>query len=599
MSAEIKPKYQLVHDGPYQKRVTKIQNQLAMASRRDTEIQGKLMPLIADQANLAVAFDSLAFEIKAPGPDGKTKDHYVGRQKWELIRELESTLGQFAVGDNPSLPEKLVRVPKPNGKYRELTLLNFADRVINKAMEQILSPYWDRFLLPYSFGSRSGLSIQHAWACAASCIDKHGPTASLLAADIQSAFDSVPTKQLLDILPKYQVPQGVIDLISWRIQRPQGAKGLRQGDPLSPLLINLYLHHLLDWKFRQQYPDVNLLRYIDDLLLIGPNAEATLAAFQAMTKLIGSAGLKINHEKIQNNRATVEWLGAQLASNPTDGKIIRVDAEQCQTELLAKLYQCRIEDAHPSYIASLLAGTISHLGPLSAKEFAQFWHTVSALCKKLGFDLNEPKYYIELHYTAQQRLLLLTTLSPTWLAGHSNGHLDQIRRGQAVCQQFKKTTIYIAQATTNTGTAWAGCLLRNNQQKRMCGNLNIPTHRAGCLIKGLLNMLDAINGRVTVRVITDNQSFLNQISSLQESFKRFGMNQGWIIRARPHRLTLSWHKLADYLPRLNIQFQFKSMEDRILRKCRKQAIKLANCGQGGRTDSQAIKIATATQLSDC
>ncbi len=156
MSAEIKPKYQLVHDGPYQQRVDQLQCNIAMASTRNSEIPKNLLSIISDQANLAVAFDSLAAQIKAPGRDGKTKDDYAGPAKWELIRQLEQSLRQFNGTNSLILDEKLVRIPKSQGKYRELTLLNFSDRVVNKALEQILSPLWDRYFLPTSFGSDVG-----------------------------------------------------------------------------------------------------------------------------------------------------------------------------------------------------------------------------------------------------------------------------------------------------------------------------------------------------------------------------------------------------------------------------------------------------------
>ena len=51
--------------------------------------------------------------------------------------------------------------------------------------------------------------------------------------------------------------------------RPGHVAGVkREADPLSPLLLNLYLHHLLDVRWRTLHPDSPLLRYADDLLLL-------------------------------------------------------------------------------------------------------------------------------------------------------------------------------------------------------------------------------------------------------------------------------------------------------------------------------------------
>ena len=67
----------------------------------------------------------------------------------------------------------------------------------------------------------------------------------LVVEDIKDAFTRVPLNRLLDVLNIYVPSEEVLQLIR-RLLDTGKRHGIRQGGPLSPLLLNLYLHHVLD-----------------------------------------------------------------------------------------------------------------------------------------------------------------------------------------------------------------------------------------------------------------------------------------------------------------------------------------------------------------
>src|SRR4051812_44973032 len=87
-----------------------------------------------------------------------------------------------------------------------------------------------------------------------------------ITADLKDAFGSVPLPRLMDLVGKRLPDARLTDLLR-RIVGDQ-KKGLPQGGPLSPFLMNLYADHFLDQKWRQQFPETPGIRYIDDELIL-------------------------------------------------------------------------------------------------------------------------------------------------------------------------------------------------------------------------------------------------------------------------------------------------------------------------------------------
>src|SRR5262249_46045260 len=177
--------------------------------------------------------------------------------------------------------ERVVWVSKGAGRgERPLVIQSILDRIVQRSCVQVLQPVLDALLDPRSFGFRPGRSHLHALALAERLARSKGLWC-WVAVDIKDAFGSVPLNRLLDVVGKY-LPDG--ELVKFLKVVLGGSKrpGLRQGGALSPLMLNLYLHHLLDTRWRELHPELPLLRYADDLLIVCPSREQAHEAYDEL-----------------------------------------------------------------------------------------------------------------------------------------------------------------------------------------------------------------------------------------------------------------------------------------------------------------------------
>jgi retron-type reverse transcriptase len=68
--------------------------------------------------------------------------------------------------------------------------------------------------------------------------------------DIENCFPNVPVQPLLEIVSRYLPAKNLTRLIKTVIGSDR-KRGLSQGSPLSPILVNTYLHHHLDRRWRR------------------------------------------------------------------------------------------------------------------------------------------------------------------------------------------------------------------------------------------------------------------------------------------------------------------------------------------------------------
>ncbi len=131
---------------------------------------------------------------QTPGPDGISLA-YFERNLQHNLQQLRHELAQGAY--RPS-PIRQVRIPKPDGSTRTLTVLSVRDRVAQRAALQVLVPIWEPIFLPVSFGFRPGRSPQSAVAY----LQKHRTPERgwVLHADIAQCFDSIHHSLLLQML---------------------------------------------------------------------------------------------------------------------------------------------------------------------------------------------------------------------------------------------------------------------------------------------------------------------------------------------------------------------------------------------------------------
>jgi group II intron reverse transcriptase/maturase len=236
---------------------------------------------------LTKAYNALKRDA-AEGADGVTWAAY-GMNLQANLADLHEHVQRGAYRAQPS---RRRLIPKPDGRQRPLAIASLEDKVVQRALVEILNVVYEAEFLGFSYGFRPGRSQHDAldslWV---------GVTATavnwVLDADIRSFFDSVDHAWLIRFLEHRIGDRRVIRLIRKWLKAgvledgvlTATESGTPQGSVISPLLSNVYLHYVFDlwaqrWRKVHARGQVMIVRYADDSIC-GFEHEADARAFQS------------------------------------------------------------------------------------------------------------------------------------------------------------------------------------------------------------------------------------------------------------------------------------------------------------------------------
>jgi group II intron reverse transcriptase/maturase/CRISPR-associated endonuclease Cas1 len=213
-----------------------------------------------------------------------------------LANDIDKLLNQNFTP--PSLQGFLIE--NPDESPRPLAVPPFRDRVLQRAVAQVLQPIVDELHYQHSYGYRIGRSrinacyaIQAAWREGYHWVYE---------SDIEDFFDSVDWQRLRVRLQGLwnderlihalmQWMQAPVDYQGERIERTQG---LPQGSPLSPLLANIMLD---DFDNDMQLAGFKLVRFADDFVVLCKSKEQAELAHRTALASLQEHGLKLNADK--------------------------------------------------------------------------------------------------------------------------------------------------------------------------------------------------------------------------------------------------------------------------------------------------------------
>ena len=288
--------------------------QAARSSRRELqEFANQLLTRAGDTRNVKLAIEHCASRGQAAGPNGLKPSDLDSRSQWALARALGELIseGQY----RPSEP-RTDWIDKGRGRgQRPIRIQNFEDRCVERAVLQVINPILEAQFVDHSMGFRNpGYSREFALATAEHWALTHNQW-SWISEDLRDAFEKVPTGRLSQILPQMIPSAEICDFIGRIAFNPSG-RGLRQGGPLSPALLNVYLHWTLDRWWQQTYPRNPLLRYADDLLILTEpdEVQSLYSALQQRTVSIGMPLKGTPQSSICDltTGQSVVWLGYQI-----------------------------------------------------------------------------------------------------------------------------------------------------------------------------------------------------------------------------------------------------------------------------------------------
>jgi len=211
----------------------------------------------------------------AAGVDGVTWQHY-GEQLEENLQRLHSEVHRGAYRAKPT---RRVYIPKPDGRQRPLGIATLEDKIVQRALVEVMNAIYESDFLGFSYGFRPGRGAHDALdALAAGIAGKK--VNWVLDADIRGFFDAIDHGWLLKFIKHRIADSRVLRLIQKWLRAGVMEQGKRlptevgspQGATVSPLLANICLHYTFDlwaqqWRTRRARGDVIIVRYADDFLL--------------------------------------------------------------------------------------------------------------------------------------------------------------------------------------------------------------------------------------------------------------------------------------------------------------------------------------------
>jgi group II intron reverse transcriptase/maturase len=185
----------------------------------------------------------------APGIDGVTWQEYETGLEDRLI-DLHSRVHRGAYRVQPS---RRVYIPKPDGRQRPLGIAALEDKIVQQAVVTILNQIYEVDFKGFSYGFRPGRSPHQALD--ALYVGIQGKRVNwVLDADIRGFFDNMSHEWTMKFIEHRVADRRILRLIQKWLkagvsedgQWSETEVGTPQGAVVSPLLANVYLHHVFD-----------------------------------------------------------------------------------------------------------------------------------------------------------------------------------------------------------------------------------------------------------------------------------------------------------------------------------------------------------------
>jgi RNA-directed DNA polymerase len=211
----------------------------------------------------------------APGVDGVTWEAY-GQDLGANLRDLHERAQQ---GRYRASPSRRAYIPEADGRQRPLGIATLEDKIVQRAVAEVLNAIYEADFRGFSYGFRPGRRPHDALDALAAGIYRRRVN-WVLDADIRDFFGQldrnwlrtflrhrIADKRVLRLIDRW-LAAGVIEDGQWT----ESTQGAPQGASASPLLANVYLHYVLDlwagwWRKRHARGDVIIVRFADDFIV--------------------------------------------------------------------------------------------------------------------------------------------------------------------------------------------------------------------------------------------------------------------------------------------------------------------------------------------
>jgi RNA-directed DNA polymerase len=390
-------------------------------ARRDREVQFTALLHHVTVERLRDAYRAIRPDA-APGVDGVRWRDY-GLDLEANLRDLHDRVHRGAYRASPT---RRAYIPKPDGRLRPLGVAALEDKILQRAVVEVLNAIYEQDFLGLSYGFRPGRSPHDALDAFAVGLEQRRVN-WVLDADIRDFFSTLDQGWLERFLEHRIADRRVLRLIQKWLRagviedgkRLKTEEGTAQGASASPLLANVYLHYVFDlwadqWRRRNARGDVILVRYADDWLAGFEHREDAERFLADLRDRFATFGLGLHPDKTRliefgphaaRNRAsrgdrkpeTLEFLGfTHICAKDRHGRFklrrvtskkrMRAKQQALKAELRRRKHHKLPEQGR--WLASVLQGHYRYyavpdnIDALQAFRDAVIWHWYQALRRR-------------------------------------------------------------------------------------------------------------------------------------------------------------------------------------------------------------------------
>jgi len=233
----------------------------------------------------------------------------IDNQSWvEFDKQTERNLyviwNRLASGSYHPQAVREVEIPKKDGKVRKLGIPTLKDRIAQQVLKDYMEKRIDRLFHDNSYGYRPLKSAHDAVEQVRQNCFKQDWVIDM---DISKFFDEMDHELVLKateyVMDEKWVKLYVERWLKMPVQKKDGTlqqkegKGTPQGGVISPLLANLYLHFSLDMWLSKHFPEVNFVRYADDIVIHCNSKEEAEKVLEAVKQRLIHVKLRVNSSK--------------------------------------------------------------------------------------------------------------------------------------------------------------------------------------------------------------------------------------------------------------------------------------------------------------
>ena len=250
------------------------------------------------------AFKDLRKDASA-GVDRVTHTEYAT----EVQKNLEQLHDRLKGGKYRAQPLRRIYIPKEGGRQRPISIPSLEDKIVQKAAVDLLNAIYEQDFLDCSYGFRPGRGPQDALDEVGRIICRR-PISTILEADISGYFDAIVRSLLIEMIEKRVCDGRILRLIGKWInvgviedgRLLLSETGTGQGQVISPLLPNIYLHYVLDEWFQtivkpRLKGEAYEVRFADDFILCFQYREDAEKVLDVLKKRFEKYGLTLHPDK--------------------------------------------------------------------------------------------------------------------------------------------------------------------------------------------------------------------------------------------------------------------------------------------------------------